>query len=207
MRRRPSRSGFAAPGSCRTTPVGEITSYDDVVDAYIREYRSRSAEEAAFYRRFRSLAEAIRHAALCMRPNGKRHSHQCRIPAEALREGERNLQASAEEIWNCHTFPELHEIVRREIGAIRGIGSLTIYDVTCRIAAHRTLEPMQVYLHAGVSDGARAPGLPVRRESLDPAELPPAFQRLSVSEMEDCLCIYKRELAADRRGTKLKVHR
>lgn len=130
-----------------------------------------------------------------MLPDGKRHPHQYRIPRSVLAEGERNLQACAQEIAGCGSFPDLYAIIRRELLGIYGIGHLTAYDVATRIGAHLPLEPDRVYLHAGTADGARELGLNHRRESLAVEELPLPFQRLRPREIEDCLCIYKRALA------------
>jgi hypothetical protein len=131
-----------------------------------------------------------------MSPNGKRHRHQNRIPRSVLAEGERNLQACRAEIARCQSFADLHDIVVREIRGIYGIGVLTTYDVATRIGAHLGLEPERVYLHAGTAEGARLLGLDHRRGDLGVEELPAAFRRLRPREIEDCLCIFKRDLAS-----------
>ncbi len=141
------------------------------------------------------MTRVIEFAALSMLPNRRRHPHQRRIPAAALAEAERNLQACAAELGRCDGFSELHEIVRREIGSIRGIGRLAIYDISTRIGAHLGVEPDRVYLHAGTAEGARAIGLDPHREALFIDELPDPFKRLRPREIEDVLCIFKRELA------------
>jgi hypothetical protein len=99
------------------------------------------------------------------------------------------------EIHAAKTFEELHSILSEVGNGLHGIGPLTIYDTATRIGAFLELEPDRVYLHAGTRDGARALGL-VQRDSLSPSNLPKPFRRLSPSEIEDCLCIYKREVAA-----------
>jgi hypothetical protein len=95
----------------------------------------------------------------------------------------------------CRSFDELFQVVSDAIGNIQGIGALTIYDIACRIGAFLKLKPNRIYLHAGTRAGARAIGLGDGVETLEIDELPPAFRRLSASEIEDCLCIYKDELA------------
>ena len=91
----------------------------------------------------------------------------------------------------CSSFEALHTLIEREIGGIPDIGPLTVYDVATRIGAHLQLEPEKVYLHSGTKKGARALGLGARRKSLEPAELPVEFGRLTAREIEDCLCLYK----------------
>lgn len=165
------------------------------MDAYVREYQRHAKEEVEFFQR-RRFKEAITYAALCLLPNGKRHPHQYRVPRSALAEGERNLQACSSEIVRCRSFPELHEIVARELRDIYRIGVLTVYDVASRIGAHLNIEPDRVYLHAGTAEGARALGLEYRRESVALDELPLPFQRLRPREAEDCLCIFKDALVS-----------
>jgi hypothetical protein len=104
---------------------------------------------------------------------------------------ERLLQV---DLGGCETFDELHTAVRSSIGAIRGIADLTIYDTSLRIGAKLGLEPDKVYLHAGTREGARGLRLDYRRPFFELAALPRPFRRLKPREIEDCLCIFKREL-------------
>jgi hypothetical protein len=85
-------------------------------------------------------------------------------------------------------FAEVHRLVENEIGSIKGIGALTMYDIAHRIGAHFGKSPARVYLHAGTKTGARA--LEIAGISFDPKILPRPFARLVPSEIEDCLCIY-----------------
>jgi hypothetical protein len=109
-----------------------------IVRSYIRDYRPFARAEADQYRRLPSLKEAIRHAALCHRlPGDKRHDHQRRIPGAILKSAETRLQIVNEAIRTAVSFEALHDIIKREIGDIRGIGDLTAYDVANRIGAFR----------------------------------------------------------------------
>jgi hypothetical protein len=133
------------------------------------------------------------HAALChWLPSTKRHPHQYRIPAEALRDAERALQLIADRMRRCKSFESLHGEVARAIEPIRKIGDLAIYDITHRIGAYLGKSPCLVYLHRGTAVGARHLGF--GGATLEPGLLPPAFSKLSAAEIEDCLCIFKREL-------------
>ena len=79
------------------------------------------------------------------------------------------------------------------------IGALALYDIALRIGAFLGREPELVYLHAGARTGARALGLSCRgRHALAPNEFPKEFARLLPCEIEDCLCIYKIDLAEAR---------
>ena len=167
-------------------------SVDEIVNAYIREYRERARAEMNFYATQKSASAAIRVAALCLRKDGKRLDHQRRIPRRVLEQAEVRLQAVAKRLGNARDFSTLHQLVVSEIGQIKGIGYLTAYDIAHRISCYFGKHPERVYLHAGTKVGARALG--IRGDSFDPAALPKPFSRLTPAEIEDALCIFKDEL-------------
>jgi hypothetical protein len=144
-----------------------------------------------------SPSVAIRRAALCETIDGKRHAHQRRIPRALLEHVEPKLQAIRRKLSNAADFSALHRLVDEEIGSIKGIGALAVYDIAHRIGAYFGKTPERVYLHAGVRVGARALG--IGGDSFDPKILPKPFARLAPSEIEDCLCIYKGELLSGAR--------
>lgn len=165
---------------------------DEIVSDYIREYRKRAHTEMRFFEIQPSPSAAIRKAALCQLPSGKRHPHQRRIPGALLEQVEARLQGIARKLAGAANFDELHRLVKNEIGSIKGIGALTVYDIAHRIGAHFGKEPRLVYLHAGTRVGARV--FDIGGDFFDPRILPKAFSRLAPSEIEDCLCIYKDKL-------------
>ncbi|HLH29753.1 MAG TPA: hypothetical protein VKY31_01030 [Terriglobia bacterium] len=171
---------------------------DEIVSHYIGHYRDHARAEMRFFEIQHSPSAAIHKAALCVLPSGKRHPHQRRIPRAVLELAEARLQAAAKRIAAASDFAALHDIVEREIGSIRGIGALTVYDIAHRLGAHLGKAPALVYLHAGTRTGAAAFGL--KGNSTDPEELPAPFSRLAPAEIEDCLCIYKDELRGARRS-------
>lgn len=136
-----------------------------------------------------SLEKAVTVAVLSKLPSGKRHPHQCRIPAVVLEQAKGRLLAA--DLFSCGTFHDLFKTVQREISGIRGAGELFVYDVAHRIGAFLKLEPERVYLHAGTRTGAKRLGLYRGQEYLEPQELPEPLQQLSPAQVEDCLCIYK----------------
>ena len=163
---------------------------DEIVTDYIQHYRPRGRAEADFFGGLASLPEAISHA---VRPRGRKHSHQNLIPSVLLDEAERRLQLAAPELAHATDFAALYDLVGRHAGAIHGIGELTVYDISHRIGIYLGKPPELVYLHRGVKDGAAVLGF--RGKTLDTRLLPSAFSRLTAAEIEDCLCIYKRDLA------------
>jgi hypothetical protein len=172
----------------------DCMSIESIVQDYIDHHRARAEREFAFFSRCGSFRRVIEFAALSMLPSRKRHPHQRRIAQTALAEAECSLQAVSDELQSSGSFEELHAIVEREIGGIRGIGPLTVYDVAHRLGANLNMIPEKVYLHAGTSAGAKSLGLDHRKLVLDPEELPRPFKYLRPYEVEDCLCIYKDEL-------------
>ncbi|MBT8125507.1 MAG: hypothetical protein KJO81_11825 [Gammaproteobacteria bacterium] len=176
---------------------------EKIVASYIVKYRPYARKEDRHYERLNSLNEAISQAALCKDPRGKRHPHQYRIPLASLEEARQILLDLLLE--NCRNFEELHQTVEKAILHIHMVGPLTVYDISQRIGVYLGLKPNCVYLHSGTAEGARALGLTSVNGVLAVEALPLQFRSLSPDEIEDCLCIYKRELAAA--FMKLKKHK
>ena len=181
-------------GVDRVANVGvyPAVTLDEIVKHYIRHYRDRARAEMRFFEIQRSVSAVIQKAALCMLPSGKRHRHQRRIPRTVLTQAEARLQVVGQRLAAASNFAALHSAVEREIGSVRGIGALTVYDIAHRLGAYFGKAPALVYLHAGTKMGAAALGF--RGSSIDPGDLPGPFSRLAPAEIEDCLCIYKDEL-------------
>jgi len=177
----------------RATPTLE-----EIVAAYLRDHAEGEACYLRFYQIQKSLPDAITKAALAELPNGGRFSHQRRIPGPVLIQARDALLKL--DYSNVHTFAELYEKVAAALRPIRGIGILTIYDTAHRLGAYLKLSPEQVYLHAGVRIGAKALGIGDWRAKLPMSVFPPAFQRLRPEQVEDCLCIYNRQLQAWRQA-------
>lgn len=173
-------------------------TFDDIVKDYIHEYRDDARKEMRFFEIQRSPSEAIRIAALCELPGAKRHPHQRRIPRVLLEQVEARLQRIGRKLARASSFAALHQAVEDEIGSLKGIGRLPVYDISHRVGAHFGKAPERVYLHAGTRVGARALG--ITGDSFDPKTLPKPFAQLAPSEIEDCLCIYKDELRGGARS-------
>jgi hypothetical protein len=165
---------------------------DEIVTAYILNFRQSASDEMRYFAIQRSLTTAIHKAARCLLPSGKRHPHQRRIPKALLEQAERHLQATAKDLERATDFTDLYHIVELEIGSIPGIGPLTVYDISHRLGAFLRKAPDLVYLHAGTKRGAAVLGL--SGAAIHPGQLPAVFSRLTAAEIEDCLCIYKEHL-------------
>ncbi|GAA4435836.1 hypothetical protein [Bremerella cremea] len=190
----PGCYGGKPTGDCPPKVEGALDSYGAIVRDYVKRYRDRFEANLRFYAELPSLEEAVKQAALGKRPDGKRNSHQRRIPQESL-------QASARRLRRCNlaageSFHQLWEQVNDKIRGIDRIGELTIYDTAHRIGAFLKLHPELVYLHAGARIGAATLGIPKPTAWAAPTDLPKPFHKLTPAQMEDCLCIYKERLKA-----------
>ena len=100
------------------------------------------------------------------------------------------------QLKRAKNFDALHRIIAERIGRIPGIGTLTVYDIAHRIGAFCRIYPELVYLHAGTRKGAAFGG--IKGDAFDPGILPKPFFRLQSYEIEDCLCLYKKDFGIER---------
>jgi len=164
-----------------------------VVGDYVKYCRARARAERMHYVGL-SLRDAVRLAGLAQTQDGRRFSHQRRIPKLVLRRSSELLAQALPDLKASRDFDDLYVRIRATVGQLRGIGALTLYDTANRIAGMLKLEPRRVYLHAGTLDGARALGLPTGEGLLEMSAVPREFWRLRPREVEDALCIFKARL-------------
>lgn len=93
-------------------------------------------------------------------------------------------------------FEELYDFCKKIGEETNGIGIVTIYDVTARIAAWGNLEPEHLYFHAGVTDGLRAIGVepPSGADRIPRDQLPEFFHDKDLDLVESFLCGYRSEI-------------
>jgi hypothetical protein len=171
----------------------QFHSLDAIIAHYLANYSDNADRELRFYRRQGTLNNALEHAALTRLPSGKRAHHQRRLSAATLNAAWKALQQC--DFNGCTTFHDLFCLIDETVRQIDGIGELYVYDTALRIGSYLRLSPDRVYLHAGVRVGARALGF-TGRDYIRCSDLPIEFSILKPNQIEDCLCIYKRELAA-----------
>ncbi|HET8692515.1 MAG TPA: hypothetical protein VFM30_10330 [Steroidobacteraceae bacterium] len=146
----------------------------------------------AYHKRQRPVAVALDVVASWRDREGKVYAHQARVPRRAKVEAGNRIRAL--DLAGVRTFDDLFHRVQDAIGSVRGIGDLAVYDAATRIGASLGVWPEQVYVHAGVRQGARALGLDANRRSLPVNAFPPELRRLDPWQIEDVLCIYKDQL-------------
>ena len=186
----------AAPTRAKDT---RVHTPDRVLEGIVQDYIARCRDDTVADLEFYcdgSLEDAITKAALARWRRGRKHPHQNLIKPATLQAARRRLLRIAGELGRCPDFAALHERIKQSIGTIRGIGDLAVYDIANRIGAYLDKEPELVYLHRGTRLGAAKLGF--RGATINPRDLPRAFDRLSPAHVEDCLCIFEDQLP-DRR--------
>lgn len=191
MRSRRNRSSSSIR-VCDPVTGEPLSTLEEIVTHYIKHERKRAEGNLDSFRKYTSLSQAIKRAALARTSENTKHPHQQRITQEVLQKSCACLMAHEESLQNCTSFAELHDLINNLLLPIQGIGVLTIYDTALHIGAYLELLPTQVYIHRGVREGLKALGYSVKqRPTITLSELPTAFRLLQPYEIEDCLCIYK----------------
>jgi hypothetical protein len=142
-----------------------------------------------------TLMEAIFRACRSKGPDGKLFFHQGRV-------WEVNRDAYCEALQGkpvrkrlkrAESFHEVWDICTTVGGTTHGIGAITSYDVTARLAAWFGFPARRVYLHGGVIDGCRALDIYHNGAIWIPRKrLPPPIRyHVNLDEVEDMLCGYR----------------
>lgn len=132
--------------------------------------------------------EAVARAWQSRLENAKMHSHQYRV-ANKLAEGLEVALADRMQPEDFTDFQSLYDWVKSIAGRVKGLGSITAYDVARRLGAWLKLEPVVVYLHGGTTTGAKKFGVEGEIAPLD--GFPQEIQALGATHAENFLCIYK----------------
>jgi hypothetical protein len=193
-------------GDCNKGKPTQANTLEDLVETY-RKLQKNSDGCCEYlcgllwhYQKMNSLKDVIESAACAKNAQGKRHSHQYRIPQAAIENAKKILKKGIKNENSFQSFEALHEWFANQCsnknGTLgMGLGPLYVYDTCLRIGAYLKLMPEHVYLHSGALTGARALLGAVRRKKLPVSDFPKAMQVLKSHEIEDFLCIYKIELS------------
>jgi hypothetical protein len=186
-------------GGCRPSK-GSFDTLQEIVRDYIENCRAHARKEFAYFGNQPDLHTAIKVSALAIiekdeYPHKKiRHPHQRRIPRDKLDALRRGLWRRRHALRRKTNFAEIMKITETVGADIWKNSKLTVYDTAHRIGAHLNVRTRQVYIHAGVAEGAKALGFDGNETSIHPDNFPKAFRGLLPDEIEDCLCIYKKQL-------------
>jgi hypothetical protein len=163
---------------------------------YRRDFRPRIDAEDEWFANQPSLALAISFAGLARDWRGKRLPHGNRLRPKELQKAEAVLLGAQGSIARCRSFDELLGVVSGCLKTIWRDPELFSYDTALRIGAKLGFTPDKVYLHRGTRVGARALGLDTRPSFLTMDQLPSFLQVLEPREVEDFLCIFKKEFGS-----------
>ncbi|TGK19034.1 hypothetical protein [Leptospira stimsonii] len=166
----------------------------DVIDKYFNgrnEWSICECDEIESYSDFKSM---ILNVAWAKRSNGKRFFHQRLIRHQALSQAAKLIIDNAENFRSANNFEELFNRMNNLVKNIYGIGELFIYDTANRIGTFLKIEPSKVYIHNGVRKGAQALGFRGSISAIEMEHLPQPLAKLRPKDVEDILCIFKKEL-------------
>lgn len=85
-------------------------------------------------------------------PNGKIGIHQRRVGRKKLNEFKDVLILLEKSIKECNDFDSIYKVIFD--AKIKGIGELSVYDISFRLGKMAGVYPDKVYLHAGTRKGA-----------------------------------------------------
>jgi hypothetical protein len=145
------------------------------------------------------LEQAIRRACDSRGKDGKMFFHQGRVWQANRDAYARNLLdlRNLKKLRRAQDFEDIFEVCDRVGRRTKGIGRVTIYDVTSRIAAWYGYEAIYLHFHAGVEAGLKAllehDNLP-REGRIHRSELPRFFHKKDMDLVESFLCGYRSEI-------------
>ena len=174
---------------------------NDVIKHYkskIMEYKNERNDNCSVDRvvkyvlKQKNIEEAINTAVMSRDENGKKHSHQKRLPNICLKDYSQKLLIIKNQISQVKSFNSLDMLL--EQNRIHGVGELLIYDVSVRIGEYLKIYPETIYIHAGTRTGLQ--NLLKRRiyeKQIKKETLPDPFRScdLTPGQLEDFFCIYK----------------
>jgi hypothetical protein len=191
------RSKTIKIGNCpssKNIEPSQARTLKSLFEDFKRRYRDCVVPDDGYFKGL-SLKAAITKAALAENETGGRYSHQRRISKTAIEGAKENLLANEAAIEAATDFDDLLARVQAILAGVDGVGELYCYDTANRIGIKLGKIPHKVYLHRGTREGAAAIDPAFRkRDSLEIGELPDDLRNESASDLEDFLCIYKREL-------------
>ena len=175
-----------------------MKTYTDIFNDYLVNVFPAQERYYTWFRESDSLKSAIKKAFLSEDQRGKVHGHQARVGRKRLATSAgialERFNALSESYFD--NFDKIYQFVQSVGAEVPGFGSLAAYDVSLRIAKYQGCAILDVYLHAGVTQGARTMGFDVKDgETYRVDQFPKPFNQLSPDHLENLLCIYKNVLA------------
>jgi hypothetical protein len=198
----------AAKAFAKEPPREPLTSLDAIVRDFQWRYveRKKTDQVIKYCAEAPNLRDAIDRAVRARDENGKHHNHQSKVDLGARMVLGKTLTDNRKALRRCADFDALHDFI--DENKPYGIGPVTVYDVAVRVGAWLDLEPMSVYMHAGVRQGFKA--LQAALDGFDhdgtdkftdpflarydriPIEwFPTPLGQMRADDVEDILCTYR----------------
>lgn len=181
-------------------PLNSITAlWRDYMERYVNTGRGDPA--LPWTLKANNFEEMLYRAVMSRGEDGKKWHHQGRVWDRNLIVYEATLNKPFYRKWIFDTaesgaFWDLYLCCKHAADETPGIGIVTTYDVAARIGAWLGLEPEHLYVHAGVTEGARALGITWSRGTwcVDREQLPEFFRDKNLDIVESFLCGYRSEI-------------
>jgi hypothetical protein len=176
-----------------------LKTLEDVVADYKVRFNYKAGIERSaghhdpvvdFCREAEDPATCIKRAVDGRRKDGKLFSEGSCIRTKSKEKMTRTLLKKISALDKCRDFEQVYAIV--EEAAPWGIGNLTVYNTTARIAAYYSIHPEEfLYVHAGPLKGWKAlTGLRNNPHRVSVLSLPKPLRKLPMHRVEDLLCEY-----------------
>lgn len=194
----------------RQPPREELTSLGALWRDYLWRYVEAKRQDPCVYYTEESpnIKVAIKRACDSRGANGKMFFHQSKVTQAARDELARRLIQRKRNLDLVDDFEDLFGIVRRVGERVPGIGPVTIYDVTSRLAAYKGLEAYYLHYHAGVLEGLKALGIkPTSSHMIHVDALPKPIRGQNADLIESFLCGYRSEIERVMKSKRRKKRR
>ncbi|MDM1323470.1 hypothetical protein HXZ90_04115 [Acinetobacter pseudolwoffii] len=176
--------------SCQFKPKtsGSLAS---LVQGYKNEYRKDKNNELSYFRNM-DFDQALKKAAYAENKNGRKFSHQYRLPKQASEQAFKKFTEIKTEIKATQNFEQLYELLDSNLRSIQDIGDLFIFDTALRIGAKLNYLPKELIVQSGSKEGAKKLGLTVKNKRVSLEQLPSLIrENLEPYEIENFLCLYR----------------
>lgn len=200
----------AAKAFSKEPPREPLDNLRAIVEDFQWRYVDRKLTDQVIVhcKRAPTLSVAIDRAVRARDAMGKHHNHQSKVDLGARLLLGARLRAHRRQVRGFtllqgdNRFDRLHDLID-EIKPY-GIGPVTVYDVAVRVGAFLNIEPISVYMHAGVRQGMLA-----LEKALDRTECPDdltgchkrkrvpidmfprPLNQMRADDVEDILCTYR----------------
>jgi hypothetical protein len=170
-------------------------SFKEVAEFYIKNYRGKIKDEIKKIKKD-TLQNVLKKYGYGKNMDDK-YVHLNRLKKDSLEEAGKKLRELENKFVESKNFDEIFNTIQNKIEAeIKGIGEMYTYDTALSIGHKLGILPEFIYLHRGTRKGAKLLDIKLEREikiSKNIEGMPKEFQIFEPYEIEDILCLYKKD--------------